>query len=79
MVSRGEKDTDNGNVNDSRVANAGGNWNNGSNAGAFHLNVNNSTSNSNSNIGAHLMSKTIPYILDSIMRAKVSKGQMPRY
>ena len=40
-------------MNASRLANAGGNWNNGSNAGAFHLNVNNDTSNSNTNIGSH--------------------------
>ena len=38
------------NVNASRLANAGGNWNNGSNAGAFHLNVNQSASNTNTNI-----------------------------
>jgi len=50
-----KKNCDNGNVNASYLANAGGNWNNGSNTGAFHLNVNNSTSNSNANIGSHLM------------------------
>ena len=30
----------------------GGNWNNGSNAGVFNLNLNNARSNSNTNIGA---------------------------
>ena len=30
----------------------GGNWNNGSNAGVFNLNLNNPRSNSNTNIGA---------------------------
>lgn len=30
---------------------AGGNWNNGANAGVFNLNLNNARSNSNSNIG----------------------------
>ena len=29
----------------------GGNWNNGSNAGVFNLNLNNPRSNSNTNIG----------------------------
>jgi len=29
----------------------GGNWNNGSNAGVFNLNLNNDRSNANSNIG----------------------------
>ena len=29
----------------------GGNWNNGTNAGAFALNLNNSSSNTNTNIG----------------------------
>ena len=48
------KNCDNANVNASRLANAGGNWNNGSNAGAFHLNVNQSASNTNTNIGARL-------------------------
>lgn len=34
-----------------RLPIAGGNWNNGSNAGVFDLNVNNRRSNSNGNIG----------------------------
>ena len=34
-----------------RLPIAGGNWNNGSNAGVFALNVNNRRSNSNGNIG----------------------------
>jgi hypothetical protein len=34
-----------------RLPIAGGNWNNGSNAGVFYLNLNNPRSNSNSNIG----------------------------
>ena len=48
------------NVNASRLANAGGNWNNTSNAGAFHLNVNQSASNTNTNIGARLNVFTNP-------------------
>jgi RNA-directed DNA polymerase len=34
-----------------RMARRGGNWNNGSNAGVFALNVNNLRSNTNTNIG----------------------------
>lgn len=34
-----------------RLPIAGGNWNNGANAGVFYLNLNNLRSNSNSNIG----------------------------
>ena len=34
-----------------RCAYRGGNWNNGSNAGVFNVNLNNPRSNSNSNIG----------------------------
>ena len=34
-----------------RLPIAGGNWNNGSNAGVFELNVNNRRSNADSNIG----------------------------
>ena len=34
-----------------RLPIAGGNWNNGANAGVFNLNLNNPRSNSNSNIG----------------------------
>ncbi|RGE05699.1 hypothetical protein DW826_12365 [Clostridium sp. AM34-11AC] len=34
-----------------RLPIAGGNWNNGANAGVFNLNLNNARSNSNSNIG----------------------------
>ncbi len=48
------KNCDNANVNASRLAHTGGNWNNGSNTGAFHLNANNSASNTNPNIGSHL-------------------------
>ena len=33
----------------------GGNWNNGTNAGAFYFNCNNAFSNSNLNYGAHLL------------------------
>lgn len=55
-------------MNTSRLANASGNWNNSSNAGAFHLNVNQSTSNTNTNIGAHFnIQKSSPKVLDSIM------------
>jgi RNA-directed DNA polymerase len=36
----------------------GGNWNNGSNAGLFNLNLNNEASNSNTNIGSRLASNT---------------------
>lgn len=46
--------SDNANVNASRLAHTSGNYSDGANAGAFHLNVNNSTSNSNTNIGSHL-------------------------
>ena len=45
---------DHSNVNTSRLAHTGGNRNNGSNTGAFYLNVNNSASNTNTNIGSHL-------------------------
>ena len=48
------KNCDNVNVNASRLAHTSGNYSNGANAGAFHLNVNNSSSNSNTNIGSHL-------------------------
>jgi len=34
-----------------RLPNRGGNWNNGSNAGVFALNLNNPRSNTNTNIG----------------------------
>ena len=37
-----------------RVANLGGNWNNGSQAGVFYANVNNGSSNRNRNIGGRL-------------------------
>ena len=33
----------------------GGNWNNGTNAGAFYFNCNNAFSNSNLNYGSHLL------------------------
>ena len=58
---------DNANVNTSRLAHTSGNWNNGSNTGAFHLNVNNSTSNANTNIGTHLMYFNNPFLYQSIM------------
>lgn len=32
-----------------------GNWNNGTNAGAFQLNVNNASSTSNANVTSHLL------------------------
>lgn len=47
--------SDNTNLNTSYLPIFSGNWNNGSNAGTFHLNVNNSTSNANSNIGTQQM------------------------
>lgn len=65
---------DNGNDNASRFANAGGNWNNTSNAGAFHLNVNNSATNTNTNIGAHLTSFNTSRTFNSIMWANIPKG-----
>jgi hypothetical protein len=37
-----------------RVPIAGGNWNNGSNAGLFALNLNNVRGNSNNNIGGRV-------------------------
>ena len=40
-----------------------GNWNNGSNAGTFYLNVNNSTSNTDANITAQLMFSIFCYPL----------------
>ena len=52
------KNCDNVNVNASRLAHTSGNYSNGANAGAFHLNVNNSTSNSNTNIGSRLANRT---------------------
>ena len=59
----GMKKHDNVNVNASRLAHTSGNYSNGANAGAFHLNVNNSTSNSNANIGSHLtFLKLIPIL-----------------
>ena len=56
-------------MNASRFTNAGGNWNNTSNAGTFHLNVNNDTSNANANIGSHFNVNYIksPNLLKSIM------------
>ena len=50
-------------MNASRLAHTSGNWNNGSNTGAFHLNVNNSTSNANTNIGTHLMYFNNPFFI----------------
>jgi len=37
-----------------RIPIRGGNWNNGSNAGVFYLNLNNSRTNVNTNIGGRL-------------------------
>ena len=49
----------------------GANWNNGSNAGPFYLNVNNAVSNSNSNISArHQESINILSPLCSLALAK---------
>jgi hypothetical protein len=47
---------DNWNLNTSSgyVANVGGNWSNGDNAGPLNCNVNNSASNTNTNIGGRL-------------------------
>lgn len=67
-------ETDNGNVYSSNVANAGGNWNNTCNTGAFHLNVNNSPSNANTNIGSHLMSLKLPKIFNIYNGANIPKG-----
>lgn len=38
----------------------GGNWNNGSNAGVFALNLNNSPGNQNNNIGFRCASDKVP-------------------
>ena len=46
---------DSGNVNASRLAVAGGYWNDGSRAGACRLDVSLSASNTNASIGARLM------------------------
>jgi len=54
-------------VSASRLAHTSGNYSNGANAGAFHLNVNNSTSNSNTNIGSHLtFLKLIPILFQNL-------------
>lgn len=42
-------------VNASRLADAGGNWTNASNAGAFFLDVARSASRANTSVGARLM------------------------
>jgi hypothetical protein len=46
-----------------RVALAGGNWNNGSNAGFFYWNVNNSSGNANLNYGARALRFDIRNVL----------------
>jgi len=58
IVSNSNYDTywcDLGNVNVSRLAFAGGSWNNGAGAGAFRLGVNLSASNAGTDVGARLM------------------------
>ena len=44
------------NGSDNPVANVGGNWNNGSNAGVSYLNANYTTSNANDNVGSRTIS-----------------------
>lgn len=51
----------------------GGNWNNGTNAGTFYLNVNYSASNANSNLGTHL---TLSSIITSYLTPNHTLVQM---
>lgn len=57
----------------------GGNWNNGTNAGAFYFNCNNAFSNSNLNYGSHLLVRNTiiyarysPYRLVKIMSLRLA-------
>lgn len=45
----------------------GTNWDNGTHAGTFYLNLNNVTSNSWSNIGTHLLLKTLKLIVKHLI------------
>lgn len=53
-----------------RLPIAGGNWNNGANAGVFYLNLNNTRTNSNSNIGFRSA-------LPSLVRSAALMGVVP--
>lgn len=53
----------------SRAAIRGGNWNNGSNAGVFYLNLNNAASNTNTNIGFRAASSFCPALTAGFARA----------
>lgn len=62
-----------------RIPIAGGNWNNGANAGLFKLNLNNARSNANSNIGFRAASPgtSVVYVLRDIFQYARIRASIP--
>lgn len=58
-----------------RVSICGGNWNNGTNAGVFYVNLNNLRSNSNGNIGFRSALPCLPDIIHSWVHGQCDKGK----
>lgn len=58
---------------------AGGNWNNGSNAGVWALNLNNARANSNTNVGARAdFAHVLTVSMDTVEQRETSSGRARR-
>ncbi len=59
----------------SRVANRGGNWNNGANNGVFYVNFNNDRTNANANIGGRPALPPAGYVCGAPTGIRRRRGQ----